>query len=306
MIFWDTTEITIIFESFLCLILWFLRWLNKAALAEDNELKADGSSRDPWRLCSVQQVEELKCLLKIIPIWIASIISYIPIGQLSIFPISQALKMDRHLGPNFEIHAGSISVITLLTIAVFLPLYDRLISPALAKITNQEEGLTTLQRIGLGHAFGVLTLAVSGLVERERRAAAIAHGAADGVAPMSVMWLAPQFILLAFVQVFTIVGHTEFYNKESPDSMRSIGNSLLCLTISGASYLSSMIVNIVHNFTGSPGQPDWLNNDINEGRLENYYFILAGLGVLNFSYFIFCARRYSYKTVVKAQNSSLH
>ncbi|KAF7809185.1 protein NRT1/ PTR FAMILY 2.13-like [Senna tora] len=276
------------------------RCLNKGALMEENDLKDDGSIRDPWRLCSVQQIEEFKCLIKIVPIWVASIISYLPIGQLAIFPISQALKMDRHLWGSFEVHPGSITVIQLLTIALFLPLYDAFISPALARITKQEQGLTTLQRIGLGHVFAVLTLAVSGVVERERRVRAISHGSPDGVAAMSVMWLAPQFILLGFVQVFTIVGHTEFYNKECPESMRSIGNSLLCLTVSGASYLSSFIVNVVHNYTGRQGHPDWLNNDINKGRLENYYFILAALGILNLSYFLFCARRYTYKTTVKA------
>ncbi|KAI4314223.1 hypothetical protein L6164_027156 [Bauhinia variegata] len=273
------------------------RWLNKAALVVDNELKDDdGSSRDPWRLCSVQQVEEFKCLLKIVPVWITSIICYFPMAQQGTFPVSQALRMDRHLGPTFEIPAGSISVVSLLTIAAFLPFYDKVISVQLAKITKEEGGLTTLQKIGLGHAFGVLTLVVSGIVEQKRRTSAISQGAEA----ISVMWLAPQFILLAFAEVFYTVGLTEFYNKESPDNMRSMGNSLLCLTVSGASYLSSLIVNIVHNFTARQGQPDWLDNDINKGRLEYYYYILAGLMVMNFGYFIFIARRYSYK-IINAQ-----
>ncbi|XP_045803543.1 protein NRT1/ PTR FAMILY 2.13-like [Trifolium pratense] len=269
--------------------------LNKAAIVvEENELTNDGSSKDPWRLCSIQQIEELKCMLKIIPIWVTSIIVFIPPGQLSIFSISQALKMDRNIG-NFEIHAGSVSVITLIAIGIFLPFYDSVISPLLEKITKQEQGLTTLQRIGLGHGSAILSVVVAGLVEIRRRKLTISMGDSNGVAPMSVMWLAPQFLLIAFCHIFGTVGYTEFFNKESPNSMRSISNSLLCLNISVGSNLSTFIVNIVHSYTGKQGGSDWLDSDINKGRLEYFYFIIAGLAVLNLCYFIFCARKYCYK-----------
>ncbi|KAH7515868.1 hypothetical protein FEM48_Zijuj10G0072100 [Ziziphus jujuba var. spinosa] len=54
------------------------RFFNKAALIEDNNdhqyLKLDNESRpNPWRLCSIQQVEEVKCLVKIIPIWASEV-----------------------------------------------------------------------------------------------------------------------------------------------------------------------------------------------------------------------------------------
>ncbi|PNX74292.1 nitrate transporter [Trifolium pratense] len=195
------------------------RCLNKAALVvEENELNGDGSSKDPWRLCSIQQIEELK-----------------------------------YIG-NFEIHAGSVSVITLIAIVL-----------------------------------------VAGLVEKRRRELAISTLDSKGVAPMSVMWLAPQFLLIAFCHIFGTVGYTEFFNKESPNSMRSISNSLLCLNLSVGSNLSTFIVNIVHSYTGKQGEVDWLDSDINKGRLEYFYFIIAGLAVLNLCYFIFCARRYRYK-----------
>ncbi|CAJ1939942.1 unnamed protein product [Sphenostylis stenocarpa] len=273
--------------------------LNKAAIVLENELDIDGSNKDPWGLCSIQQVEELKCLLRIMPIFLTSIVVYIPLGQQAIFGVSQAMKMDRHLGHNFEIHPGSVNVIMLLSIGIFLPLYDQIVAPALEKVTKQEGGLTTLQRIGLGHAFGFLSMVVSGLVEIKRRELAISSGASDGVAPMSVLWLTPQFMLLACCHVFATVGHTEFFNNESPQGMRSIANSLLCLNVSAASNFSSFIVNIVHSFTGKQGQSDWLDGDINKGRLEYFYFVIAALGLLNMLCFLLCSRRYHYKALVK-------
>lgn len=235
-------------------------------------------------------------MLKIMPIWVASIIFYIPIVVLPIFPISQAFKMDRNLGQNFEIHAGYLNVITLVSIGVFLPLYDKLVSPALEKITKQERGLTTLQRIGLGNAFGILTMVVSRAVERKRRDLAIS-GAEP---PMSVLWLAPQFFIVAFCCMFGTVGLTEFFNSESANGVKIISNSLLCLNISLASNRSSFIINIVHAYTAKRDQPDWLDSDIDKGKLDYFYFILAGLVGVNMCYFILCARNYSYKKIMKA------
>ncbi|KAF3655736.1 hypothetical protein FXO38_06711 [Capsicum annuum] len=59
------------------------RFLNKAAVktSEDQINSSDGSAVNPWRLCSIQQVEEVKCLLKIIPIWVAGTIYYVSVVQ---------------------------------------------------------------------------------------------------------------------------------------------------------------------------------------------------------------------------------
>ncbi|KAK2636285.1 hypothetical protein Ddye_031077 [Dipteronia dyeriana] len=44
--------------------------LNKSAIIENTKeiSSADGCCKNPWRRCSVQQVEELKCLMIIVPI----------------------------------------------------------------------------------------------------------------------------------------------------------------------------------------------------------------------------------------------
>lgn len=44
-----------------------------------------------------------------------------------------------------------------------------------------------------------------------------------------------------------------------------------------------------------------MNNDINKGRLDYYYFLIAGLGALNLVYLMFCAKHYRYKVSVKAK-----
>ncbi|KAJ6356150.1 hypothetical protein OIU78_004288 [Salix suchowensis] len=215
------------------------RFLNKAAMIQKEiDLNPDGSSANQWRLCTVQQQ--------------------------GTFTVSQALIMDRHLGQKFQVPASSIIVVSLITIGIWLPFYDRILVPALRKFTKHEGGITLLQRIGIGNVFSVLSMVVAGLVERERRAAAISHPEA---APMSVFWLAPQLVVMGLCEAFVSLGQIEFYNKQFPDHMRSLGNSLFFCSFAGASYLSTMVGSIVHKVTGTRSHPDWLTNDLNAGKI---------------------------------------
>ncbi|KAL9424090.1 hypothetical protein AB3S75_036047 [Citrus x aurantiifolia] len=126
------------------------RFLNKAAIIDNNdEIKQDGMCMNPRRLCSIQQVEEVNWLMIIVPIWASAIISFLPM-QIGTFVVGQAMRMDRHLGPKFEIPIPSIFVKSLIIMATFLPIYDRCLVPTLEKFTKQEGGITLLQRIGLG------------------------------------------------------------------------------------------------------------------------------------------------------------
>ncbi|KAH7570168.1 hypothetical protein ACOSQ2_018463 [Xanthoceras sorbifolium] len=271
------------------------RFLNKGAIIEDiNEIKADGGCINPWRLCSIQQVEEVKCLMNIFPVWTSAIISCVSLTGTGTFLVAQALKMDRHLGHNFEVPAPSVGVITMIVNVIFLPIYDRLIVPALENITKQEGGITLLQRIGVGNIWSILAMATAGFVERKRRAST------DGVeSPIFFMWLAPQLTLMGLFEIFLILGYIEFYNKQFPEHMRSIGNSLVFLTVSVSIYVSSLVITLVHRYTGKDGRPNWLTDDINAGKLDYFYFLIAGLGLLNFMYFLFVASRFRYKATGK-------
>ncbi|XP_061342432.1 protein NRT1/ PTR FAMILY 2.13-like [Gastrolobium bilobum] len=279
------------------------RALNKAALIMEGDLKQDGSRVNQWKLASIQQVEEVKCIARILPVWAAGIFSLISMSQQGTFIVSQAMKMDRHLGPKFQIPAGSLGVISLITIALWVPFYDRFVVPALRKMTKQEGGITLLLRMGIGMVFSILSMIVSGLVEKVRRDSANSNPSPLGIAPMSVLWLAPQLILMGFFEAFNMIAQIEFFNRQFPEHMRSIGNSLFWCSFGLSNYMSTIIVNTVHHTTKTHSHPDWLTNDINAGRLDYFYYLIAGIGVLNFIYFIYVARGYQYKESVDLQDN---
>ncbi|XP_020217859.1 protein NRT1/ PTR FAMILY 2.13 [Cajanus cajan] len=287
------------------------RTLNKAAIIMEGELNQDGSRVNEWKLVSIQQVEEVKCLARIFPIWAAGILGFTSMAQQGTFTISQALKMDRHLGPKFQIPPGSLSVISFMTIGLWVPFYDRVMVPALRRVTKHEGGITLLQRIGIGMVFSVLSMIAAALVEKVRRDLANSNPNPNplGIAPMSVLWLAPQLVLMGMCEAFNIIGQIEFYNRQFPEHMRSIANALFSCSFAGSSYVSSAIVTAVHHATRTHSHPDWLTNNINAGRLDYFYYLIAGIGVLNLIYFLYVAQRYHYKGSVdlldKAQDMEL-
>ncbi|KAL1187786.1 putative protein NRT1/ PTR FAMILY 2.14 [Cardamine amara subsp. amara] len=264
------------------------RFLNKVVLVMNN----DKTENEESRICTVRQIEDIKSIISIIPIFASSIIGFLAMNQQQTFTVSQALKMDlRFPGTSYLIPPASITVISLLTIGIWLPFYETFLVRHIEKITKQEGGISLLQKVGIGNFFSILTMFISGVLERKRRDSSLI-----GV-NISIFWLTPQQILMGFYQVFTIVGLTEFFNKQVPINMRSIGNSLLYLGLSLASYLSSVMVSIVHSVTARGGRQSWLTDDIDTSKLDYFYYFISALSTLNLIFFLWCARRYCYRNM---------
>ena len=78
---------------------------------------------NPWRLCSVTQVEEIKLLVRVMPIWIFSLMFMVHVTQLTSFFLLQSTSLDRSMGPHFKIPAASMTIFNSLTAIVSIPLY---------------------------------------------------------------------------------------------------------------------------------------------------------------------------------------
>ncbi|XP_030521571.2 protein NRT1/ PTR FAMILY 2.11-like [Rhodamnia argentea] len=279
------------------------RCLDKAAIvtAEDKK-RPDGSSADPWRLCTLQQVEEVKCIIRVLPIWVAGVIYYLVIVQQQTYAVFQATQMDRRLGnTSFKIPAASYVVFLMLSLTIFIPIYDRLIVPFLQRITGKAGGITLLQRMGIGLFLGLLTMLVSAIVEERRRSIALTkptlgvYPRRGEISSMSALWLIPQFTLAGLTEAFASISLIEFYYKQFPENMRSIAGSLYYCGMAGSSYLSSLLISIVHKNTKGAEGGNWLPENLNKGRLDYFYYLIAVLEFLALVYFLVCARWYKYK-----------
>ncbi|XP_050292154.1 protein NRT1/ PTR FAMILY 2.6-like [Quercus robur] len=275
------------------------RFLNCAALKTDGDVGSDGLIAKPWKICTVQQVEDVKTLFRIFPLWSSSIFLGTPIGVQLSLTVIQALTMDRHLGPHFQIPAGSILVISLISSAIFLTIVDRLLSPMWKKLTHRSP--TPLQQIGLGHVLNILSMATSALVESKRLKIARAHhlqGQPGAIVPMLALWLIPQLVLVGIGEAFHFPGQVALYYQEFPTSLKSTSTAMIALIIGIAFYMSTVLIDLVQRITG------WLPNNINNGRLDNMYWLLVVGGVVNFGYFLVCACLYKYQNVEKGDESN--
>ncbi|KAK4746269.1 hypothetical protein SAY87_012581 [Trapa incisa] len=260
------------------------RFLDKAALQTDQEKQANTS---PWRLCTVTQVEEMKSFIRVLPVWASTIAFAICFAQNTTFFISQAAIMDRSMGPNFEIPAGSVPVFGSINALLLVPIYERYIVPFLRGRTGHRRGITSLQRMGLGLAVSVMAMAAGALVEAKRRN----HPNPSGV---SVFSLFPQNFLMGMAEVFTYVGQLEFFYDEATDGTRSISSAMFLSEIGIGSWLNTALVKIVGGATGGQ-QKGWFRQSLNDSRLDYYYWVLAAINAVNFMVYLTVACNYKSK-----------
>lgn len=253
------------------------RFLDKAAILRDIE----GNRKNRWRLCTVTQVEEFKSFIRILPIWVSTIALSISFAQLSTFFLSQAARMDRKLGPHFEIPSGSVPVFSVINALILVPVYEKLIVPYLRSKTGHPRGITSLQRMGVGLFVSVFALLSAAFVEKMRRN----H---SNPSSLSVFWLFPQCFLIGTAEVFTYVGQLEFFYDESTDGTRSISSALFLSEIGIGSWLSTAIVKIIEAATGGD-EKGWLRDDLNKSKLEYFYWILTGINGVNFLVYLLVA-----------------
>ncbi|KAL6554769.1 hypothetical protein OROHE_007508 [Orobanche hederae] len=268
------------------------RFLDKAAvIANPNELDSMGLPVTTWGLCNLQQVENLKCLLGIIPVWISGIGCFLVMDQQPTFGILQALQMDRSIGKHFLIPPGWMGISSMIALSVWILIYEQICIPVAKRVLIRDYRLTMRMRISIGIVMSIVCMVVAGCTERKRRALALREG--SFVSSLHVLALLPQFSLSGLTEAFAAVAFMEFFTRQLPESMRSVAGAIFFLSLSVSSYLSSLIVNVMHSVTGGRGKSGWLGgHDLNLNKLDNYYYIVAVLGAINLVYFTCFASKY--------------
>ncbi|KAI3467821.1 hypothetical protein Pfo_024484 [Paulownia fortunei] len=272
------------------------RCLDKAAL----KLKEDGVNPSPWRLCTVTQVEEIKILLKLVPIPACTIMLNLILTEFLTLSVQQAYTLNTHMG-RLKLPVTCMPVFPGLSIFLLLSLYYSVFVPLSRRITGHPHGASQLQRVGIGLAVSILSVAWAGMFERYRRHYAIEHGyEASFLTPMldlSAYWLLIQYCLIGIAEVFCIVGLLEFLYEEAPDAMRSIGSAYAAVAGGLGCFAATILNKIVKSVTGDveKRKPSWLSQNINTGRFDYFYWLLTVMSVINFCAFLYAAHRYQYR-----------
>ncbi|XAR70442.1 Nitrate-transporting ATPase [Bertholletia excelsa] len=270
------------------------RFLDKAAIT-DPDMPSGVAVVNKWYISTLTDVEEVKQVIRMLPIWATTIIFWTIYAQMSTFSVAQATTMDRHVGKSFEIPAASLTAFFVGSILLTVPVYDKVVVPAGRKFLNNPQGLTPLQRIGTGLVLSTLAMVSAALTEIKRLHVARSHNLTNGpsaVVPISVFWLVPQFFFVGSGEAFTYIGQLAFFLRECPKGMKTMSTGLFLSTLSLGCFFSSILVSIVHKVTRNT--KPWLANNLNQGKLYDFYWLLAILSVLNFMVYLACAKWYVY------------
>lgn len=273
-------------------VLFFHSFLDKAAIKDSNEVGNQETNK--WKLSTLTDVEEVKMVIRMLPIWATTIMFWSVHAQMTTFSVAQASTMQRKI-KSFEIPSAAMTGFFVLSTLVTVPIYDRFIMPMVKRVSNNPYGLTPLQRIGVGLTLSVLGMCGAALCEIKRLHVARSKGLVNDpvtTVPVTVFWLLPQFILVGSGEAFIYVGQLDFFLKECPKGMKTMSTGLFLSTLSLGFFFSSVLVSIVHSATG---KKPWIADNLNQGRLYDFYWLLAVMSALNFIFFFMCAKWYVYK-----------
>ncbi|KAK4414341.1 protein NRT1/ PTR FAMILY 7.3 [Sesamum alatum] len=271
------------------------KFLDRAAVItqEDHNTEEKTSTHNPWLLCSVTQVEEVKCILRLLPIWLCTILYSVVFTQMTSLFVEQGAAMKTTLA-GFHIPPASMSSFDILSVASFIFINRRIIDPMVAKI-RKSGGLTELQRMGIGLIIAVTAMLSAGAVEHLRlRYAQKDCPRCVNSSSLSIFWQVPQYVLIGASEVFMYVGQLEFFNGQAPDGLKSFGSALSMMSISLGNYVSSLIVTIVMKVSTSDDMPGWIPRNLNKGHLDMFYYLLAALTAADFVVYVVCAKWYKY------------
>ncbi|KAJ6358982.1 hypothetical protein OIU76_000660 [Salix suchowensis] len=192
------------------------RFLNRAV---------KNKTANPVLECTAEQVEEVKIVLRILPIFVSTIMLNCCLAQLSTFSVQQASTMNTDLG-SLKVPPASLPVFPVIFIMVLAPIYNHAIIPFARRVTKSEMGITHLQRIGTGLALSVVAMAVAALVETKRKRVAADSGLVNSTEPLPItfLWIALQYLFLGSADVFTLAGMMEFFFHRGPKKHEIFGH----------------------------------------------------------------------------------
>ncbi|XP_024985315.1 protein NRT1/ PTR FAMILY 7.1 [Cynara cardunculus var. scolymus] len=271
------------------------KYLDKAAVVLQSDLSGP---QDQWRLCTVTQVEEAKCVIRMLPIWLCTIIYSVIFTQMASLFVEQGAVMNSYIG-NFHLPAASMSIFDILSVLVCTLIYRKVLVPLAGKLSGNPKGLTELQRMGIGLIIGLLSMIAAGVTEVERLKQSIPEKHSSS---MSIFWQVPQYVLVGASEVFMYVGQLEFFNSQAPDGIKSFGSSLCMASISLGNYVSSLLVHMVMSITARGDDVGWIPEDLNDGHMDRFYFLIAILTIFDFVLYVYCAKKYKCISVEEDAN----
>ncbi|KAK3015371.1 hypothetical protein RJ639_006271 [Escallonia herrerae] len=256
-----------------------LRCLHEAAAPEPAiDLRSQG-----WRLCTLQQVEETKLVLRMVPLTMTFLMYGMVKAVGKTYFIEQGSNLDSKLGTIDKLPIQVFVLMSYATSKVVSKVYDMTLGK---RIQAANKRVPDAIKIGFGMAVSVFCCLIASFVETKRFAVISKEKT------MTVFWLTPQFLLLGAMDGLARDGIEGFFSHQGPPWLKTYAAAFAEFVTGFGTMLTVVFFFLARKVERHVGL---FEHGIDRGGLRHFYEGLAVLAAINFAFYVFVAWRYSYK-----------